>query len=181
MAELEFEQVDRFTAGTVGPPGGRVFYIQAVQGARVVTLKMEKQQVAALADSLDSMLSDLPVPDTGGEVDLDLIEPIVAEWVVGAIGVAFDEDTGRILLVAEPYLDPDDSAPAEDMLATDIDHPAVAGSAGISPDSVRLRLTLGQVAAFVSHARDIVAAGRQPCIFCGQPRDLDGHVCPRMN
>ena len=41
-----------FTAGTVGPPGKRVFYIQAQGDGVVVTLKCEKQQVGALADYL---------------------------------------------------------------------------------------------------------------------------------
>lgn len=176
MSDLEFEQVDRFTTGTVGTPGQRVFFIQAVDGGRVVTLKMEKQQIAALADSLDAMLSDLPTPESAGEIDLDLVEPIVAEWVVGAMGVAYDDDSNRILLVAEQFVDAQDSRSDNEAIP---DEPLAA--LGDGPESVRFRVTLGQAAAFVSHARDLVAAGRPPCIFCGQPRDPDGHACPRMN
>ena len=179
MADLEFDRVDRFTTGTVGPPGRRAFFIQAVEGARVVTLKMEKQQVTALADSLDGMLSDLPTTDTGAQIDLDLVEPIVAEWVVGAMGVAYDEDRDEILLVAEQVVD----AEAESLDAPPFDgEPSDAlEPADGSPESVRFRVSRPQAAAFVGHARDVVAAGRPPCIFCGQPRDPDGHRCPRMN
>ena len=52
-----------FTAGTVGPPGQRVFYFQARDGDTVVTLRCEKQQVAALAEYFAGLLDDLePTP-----------------------------------------------------------------------------------------------------------------------
>jgi uncharacterized repeat protein (TIGR03847 family) len=47
--------------------------------------------------------------------------------------------------------------------------------------SARFRLTRAQVAAFVTRARELVAAGRPPCPLCGGPLDPDGHVCPRTN
>jgi uncharacterized repeat protein (TIGR03847 family) len=47
--------------------------------------------------------------------------------------------------------------------------------------SLRLRLTRAQVAAYIDHARELVAAGRPPCRLCGQPIDAEGHVCPRLN
>ncbi len=43
---------DRLTVGTVGPVGSRLFLIQCRQGAILLTLKMEKQQVAAMAEYL---------------------------------------------------------------------------------------------------------------------------------
>lgn len=176
MSDLEFEQVDRFTTGTAGPPGRRTFFIQAVDGTRVVTLKMEKQQVAALADTLDGMLSDLPIDEGRGEIDLDLVQPIVAEWAVGAMGVAYDDESDRILLVAEQFVETQDNRSDDGALPDD-----TLDSAGDGPESVRFRVSLGQAAAFVAHAHDLVAAGRPPCVFCGQPRDPDGHACPRMN
>ena len=47
--------------------------------------------------------------------------------------------------------------------------------------SVKVRLSRAQVAAFVRHSRELVAAGRPPCRFCGLPVDPDGHpfcLCP---
>ena len=57
---FEIPDVDHFTAGTVGPPGQRVFYLQASSGTRVFTLRLEKTQVAALCRYFDELLADLP-------------------------------------------------------------------------------------------------------------------------
>ncbi|HYF46921.1 MAG TPA: DUF3090 family protein, partial [Acidimicrobiales bacterium] len=61
MSDFDLRQPDRFTTGAIGEPGSRVFYLQAVEGAEVVSLRLEKQQVAALAQYLQGILSDLPV------------------------------------------------------------------------------------------------------------------------
>lgn len=159
---FDFRSPDRFVAGTVGPPGRRAFYLQVGEGARVATLKLEKQQVEALADYLDGVLEDLPPaePDLGPGAALE--EPVVATWVVGPLGVAYDESDDRVVLVAEELRLDDEEA---------IDEPATA----------RLHLDRGQVAGFIAQARSLVAAGRPPCPLCGQPLDPEGHVCPRAN
>ena len=155
---------DLFTVGTVGEPGQRVFYLQARGDAAVVTLKVEKQQVAALAEYLAGILEDLPTVD---EDDLPgalgLVEPATPAWTVRALGVAWDEDADRVVLVAEELITEEEEA------------------AGVDGASARLRLTREQVAAFVAHARELVAAGRPPCPICGGPIDPEGHVCPRSN
>jgi len=85
---FDLPQVDRLTADAVGPPGQRVFYLQARRGAELVSLKLEKQQVAALAGYLTAMPAELPaVADagddaTGGEMDLE--EPVESAWTVGS-------------------------------------------------------------------------------------------------
>ncbi|MGH9075070.1 MAG: DUF3090 family protein, partial [Acidimicrobiales bacterium] len=43
---------DRFVVGTIGEPGQRLFLLQCRQGPVRLTLKIEKQQVAALAEYL---------------------------------------------------------------------------------------------------------------------------------
>jgi len=53
---------DWITVGTVGEPGRRVFYLQLAGAGTVVTLKVEKIQVAQLAELLTEILSDLPAP-----------------------------------------------------------------------------------------------------------------------
>src|SRR5205823_5338511 len=55
-ASFEIDSPVVFTAGTVGEPGHRVFYVQAQGDGQVVTLKLEKQQVGALADYLSGLL-----------------------------------------------------------------------------------------------------------------------------
>ncbi len=57
-----FRTPDRFIAGTVGQPGNRTFYLQAVQDKRVVSVLCEKQQVAMLAERVGALLRDLLAP-----------------------------------------------------------------------------------------------------------------------
>ena len=160
MTSYDLPAPDVFTAGTVGEPGQRVFYFQARDGETVVTLRCEKQQVAALAEYFDGLLNDLePTPYGIAAGDLRLSEPIAEIWTVGPIGVAYDEPDDRIVVVLEELTEEEESDGA----------------------SVRVRLTRAQVSAFVNHARALVAAGRPPCRFCGLPLDPDGHMCPRMN
>ncbi|MDH3752436.1 MAG: DUF3090 family protein [Acidimicrobiia bacterium] len=156
----ELDDVDRFTAGTIGPRGQRVFYIQARGDGSVVSLRLEKQQVIALADYLAGVLDDLPtdiepVPDA----DLELIEPVVAEWVVGNIGVAYAEVDDRIVLWTDELIEDDEQEPA----------------------TARFRISRSRVAAFIDRARELVAAGRPPCPYCGRPLDGDGSWCSCFN
>jgi uncharacterized repeat protein (TIGR03847 family) len=170
MTSFDLPSPDVFTAGTVGPPGSRVFYLQVREDHLVVTLKCEKQQVAALADYFDGLLEDLePAPYSVATGDLTLTEPAVEIWTVGAIGVAYDEPDDRIVVVLEELTD----AEVDPDLEADDLEPAGA--------SVKVRLSRAQVAAFVRHSRELVASGRPPCRFCGLPVDPDGHPCPRMN
>jgi uncharacterized repeat protein (TIGR03847 family) len=166
VSSYEFPEVDAFTPGTVGPTGQRVFYLQLRRGAEVVTLKAEKQQVAALADYLESVLRDLAPP--GAPVPreaLQLAEPAIAEWSIGTIGLAYDEEIDRMIVVVEELVEVD----------PDTDEPVREGG------SARVRLTREQVAGFIARARELVAAGRPECPICGQPMDPEGHVCPRSN
>jgi uncharacterized repeat protein (TIGR03847 family) len=52
-----------------------------------------------------------------------------------------------------------------------------------SPEAMVMRVSLTGAAAraFAKRAIAVVAAGRPPCPFCGNPLDADGHVCPRAN
>lgn len=159
---------DTFTTGTIGPPGQRVFYLQVRDEQLVVTLRCEKQQVAALAEYFDGLLEDLePAPYGVAAGDLALTEPAVEIWTVGSIGVAYDEPSDRIIVVLEELTD---AGPEEE---DDDDEDTGA--------SVKVRLSRAQVSAFVRHSREIVSSGRPPCRFCGLPIDPDGHPCPRMN
>lgn len=171
MTSFDLPSPEVFTAGAVGPPGQRVFYLQVRDDQLIVTLRCEKQQVAALAEYFDGLLDDLePAPYGVAGGDLGLSEPAVDIWTVGAIGVAYDEPSDRIVVVLEEMTDAD--------LEPDEPDPAEEGDSGAS---VRVRLSRSQVAAFVRHSRELVSAGRPPCRFCGLPVDPDGHPCPRMN
>ncbi|MEA2933330.1 MAG: hypothetical protein QOI56_2115 [Actinomycetota bacterium] len=156
-SSFDLGPVDRLTVGTVGVPGHRVFYLQAAAGAQVVSLRLEKTQVAALVAYLTALLSDLPAPGPLPD-QMDLVEPVVAEWVVGALGVTYDETADRILVLAEELVEEDEEGA-----------------------STRVLATREQVAALAAHGAQVVAAGRPPCQLCGQPLDPEGHVCVRLN
>jgi uncharacterized repeat protein (TIGR03847 family) len=164
-SSFEFPDLDALAPGAVGPPGQRIFYLQLRHATTVVSLRLEKEQVAALADYLDGMLADLTAPDPGPEPGpLDLVEPVVAEWVIGSLAVAYDDAADRVVVVAEELVRPDEEEPATD-----------------EPATARLQVTRAQANAFVERARVLVAAGRPPCRLCGRPLDPEGHMCPKTN
>ncbi len=59
----QFDPPDRFVAGTVGEPGQRTFFLQARTGVRLVSVALEKQQVAALAERIDALLDQVMSDD----------------------------------------------------------------------------------------------------------------------
>jgi len=159
-SSFEFDAPDHFTAGAVGPPGQRVFYLQARQARELVSLKSEKEQVRALADYLAQLLEKLPEVPAGAPADTTLLEPVEPAWIVAALGAGYDRDDDRFVLEARELQEEE----------TD-EEPAVA----------RFHVTRAQAAAFVERVRELVQAGRPICMLCHQPKDPDGHVCPRTN
>jgi uncharacterized repeat protein (TIGR03847 family) len=157
---FELETPDHFTVGAVGPPGQRVFYLQARQTGRLLTLKCEKEQVRALAEYLGGLLDKLPGGAGEPASDTALLEPLDPVWTIAALGVGYDQDGDRVVLETRELLEEE----AEE-------EPAVA----------RFHITRSQAAAFVERVRGLVAAGRPICPMCSQPKDPNGHVCPRSN
>src|SRR5262245_48460942 len=95
-AYFQFEEADSFTTGAVGEPGARTFFLQARQGRTRVAVKCEKQQVAAIAQYLRSVLHDLPpADDKPVAAALELIEPIEQVFVLGPIGLGYDRSSDR--------------------------------------------------------------------------------------
>lgn len=170
-----FERPRRFVAGTVGTPGQRTFYLQVAEGGRIVSVSLEKQQVAVLADRLEQLLDEV-VNRTGTalpatESDLEALEqPVDEEFRVSAMGLAWDGDAG--LVVIEAQAPTEDAAVAEQTLLEDVDE---------GPDALRVLIEPGRARAFVERARRVISAGRPPCPLCGLPLDQDGHVCQRHN
>ena len=160
--EIDWDDTDAFTAGAVGPEGRRIFFLQARRGNEVVSLKVEKQQVSGLAEFLDGLLEDLPeAPEPPGDpVEApEFLEPDEPAWVVGNLGVAYQQTTDRLVLTVQELLR-DDDVPAE----------------------ARFPLRREQVTAFVVRARELVAAGRPPCQWCGTPLETANEGwCPCAN
>lgn len=160
---FDLPEVDHCTVGAVGEPGQRVFYVQAGGQGQLVALRLEKQQVAAMAQYLRAALADLgELAESEVAAAGELIEPVIAEWVVGSLGVAYDDAAEQFVIAAEELVDENDP------------DAHVASHA-------RFHLSPAQVAGFVIRADEIVQAGRPPCPICGGPMDPDGHNCPRSN
>jgi uncharacterized repeat protein (TIGR03847 family) len=164
-----FQHVDLFTAATEGRPGQRVFYLQVRQAAEVVTVKCEKQQVEALGQYLARLLADLPKPEPLPDAEsLQAATPLLPEFVVGSISVAFNAEADRFVLEIEEAIAVDEEGEPE------------VGAAE-RQGAARFEIDRSQASAFASLATELVAAGRPPCRFCGNPLDPEGHMCPRMN
>lgn len=159
---FDLPEPDRVTVGAVGPPGQRTFYLQGRQGDRVVTLKVEKQQVAALGELLGELLADLPDPGPLPDPLPALEEPVLAEWVVGGVQLSFDAAIDRVVVLVEEATGP---ALAE----------GDEGAIG------RLALTRTQAATLIAAGEELVSAGRPACPLCGYPMDPAGHSCPKTN
>jgi len=186
---FELRNVDHFVADAVGPPGQRVFYLQAGQGDRYVTLRLEKQQVAALCEHLAAMMADLPDTEHTIGSTTALRQPVTEAWVVGAMGVAYEHDDDRILLVAEEMVFDSDDTPDDDDpdagpdIDLDTDFDDLFGESGIlgGPATARFHVPRSMVEAFVVHGLAVTSAGRPACELCGGPINPDGHICPRLN
>ena len=55
----EFIWPDRVVVGTLGLPGARTFYLQVRAGKQILSIVLEKQQSAMLADKIDEILDQL--------------------------------------------------------------------------------------------------------------------------
>ncbi|MCW2763546.1 MAG: hypothetical protein JWR85_3747 [Marmoricola sp.] len=178
-----FDPPERFVAGTVGPPGSRTFFLQARSGARVVSVSLEKQQVAALAERVDELLDEVMASDTatavvpavaplGLEDSQPLEQPIEEEFRAGTMTLSWDPDDQRIVIEVFPFTEAAVVTP--DQVDQDFEEP--------EPEEVFLvRIDAGHARAFVKRAAQVIDAGRPSCPFCGGPIDPDGHLCVRAN
>jgi uncharacterized repeat protein (TIGR03847 family) len=171
-----FRQPERFVAGTVGEPGDRSFYLQAIQEARTVSVLLEKQQVTVLAERITALLQEVArrfgsdAPAGAGDPDADpLAVPLEEEFRVGTMGLGWDADSRTIVV---------------ELLAVseeEVDESVVLDDTEEGPDAVRVFLTPSEARAFAERADRVINAGRKPCPLCGEPLDPAGHVCPRQN
>lgn len=173
----EFRDPTRFVVGTVGQPGERVFFVQATEAGRTISVRCEKQQAQILSERMGDLLdeiaakSDVPVPPAGDVVDdLEPLEmPVDAEFQVGTMGLGWDGEHSKIVV---ELLAMDPSATDESVVLSDAED---------APDALRVFLTPQRARQFVLRSERVVSAGRAPCPLCGEPIDTTGHLCVRLN
>jgi len=178
---------DRFVAGTVGEPGNRTFFLQARRGSSLVSVVLEKVQVAVLAERLTLLLAEVArlgvsVPEALAPADDDtapLDEPLVEAFRVGTMTLGWNGDSDEIVVEARARVEVDEDDDEED--DADDEELEIADDDPDGPDLVRVRLTPTRARAFAERALRVIAAGRPPCPLCGQPLDPTGHLCPRRN
>jgi uncharacterized repeat protein (TIGR03847 family) len=169
-----FDWPDRVVVGTVGEPGSRSFYLQARDGARVVSVALEKEQSALLAEKIDEILDELmsqegnpvtiPAATPIELVDNDPLEqPVEPEFRTGGMSLGWDPTTAQVVIEAYPLVETDEEDPDE--------------SAAEPSEMLLVRIPVGTARAFAKRTLEIVGAGRPICPFCGTPIDPAGHVC----
>ncbi len=173
MPVFEFDAPERFVAGTVGPPGQRVFFLQARDARRLISVSCEKEQLTVLADRLLELL-DERAGAAGSEAaaaayadDRPLDTPIEDEFRVNTLSLAWDP-AGPSVVIEASHDDSESEGETE------------AAGAAVT-DTLRVSMGPSQARAFAQRTKALISAGRPPCPFCGGPLDPQGHVCPRSN
>lgn len=162
----------RAVIGTVGLPGERTFYLQVDDPDGVLALRVEKQQVATLAEQILRAVQTLAeqgivIDHALPRDDAPLSMPVEEEFTVVSIGLFWNSDIQRMIM---EYHALSEAEPAD---FGDDDEDAA--------DTVRLFLTLAEAKAFADRALAVVSAGRPECPLCQMPLDPEGHICPRAN
>lgn len=165
---IELNPVSHLTVATIGEPGQRTFYLQGSKGKDIVSVVIEKFQAATLADSFEKLLTVLrrEHPDvqvalsTAANFDLRLREPVEALFRVGNMGLGYNEEVQKIVLVAYELVDEEEEE---------------------EPSAVSFWAAPEHILALIEHTRQLVKSGRPICGNCGQPIDPEGHWCAQRN
>jgi uncharacterized repeat protein (TIGR03847 family) len=167
--EIDIDPITHITADAIGKPGKRVFYLQAWQEDRVTTLLVEKVQIQTLSVGLEQFLNEINgrypnLVEATDQYDKDKMHiqpPVDPLFRVGELGLAYDADRDRVLLVTREVIaegqDPEESR------------------------SIRFWCTRSQILAMCRWGLEVVSHGRPTCTQCGEPMDPEGHFCPKKN
>jgi uncharacterized repeat protein (TIGR03847 family) len=168
--EIDVNPVFHITIDAIGKPGQRVFYIQGWQSdTQVITLILEKAQVQTLAMGIEQFLAEVQqkYPDLAeassdyDESKMKISPPVDPLYRVGELGLAYDADQDKLVLVAREIL-------------TEGTEPEESGL-------VRFWCSRSQMRALASWGLDVTNRGRPMCPQCGEPMDPEGHFCPKKN
>ena len=172
---IELNPVDFVTIGTIGPKGQRTFHLQAGQDNRLVSFTIEKEQAQALSAAIAELLDDIDEQDNRkteadfSALDMALREPIEPLFRISQMGLAYEPNDNKIILVAQEFVpqdesDIDDGDSIDDLADDEEDEIQKAynlfeGSDG-EPQVVRMWCTREQMRALSLHAMDTVKSGR---------------------
>lgn len=165
MAEsLELGPVVAVEAEAIGVPGQRRFRIRAMnqQGA-IGTIWLEKEQLNAVGDALETTLRDASYrhrPRLADDDDAPAVLPLGTGLEIQAaqLSLGLNRDTNQVVLAAADGQPGDD-----DLTAITCDF-----------DFYRAHLLREQITS-------VVSSGRPLCPLCTAPMEPTGHVCVRTN
>ncbi|MBI5353289.1 MAG: DUF3090 family protein [Chloroflexi bacterium] len=167
--EIDVDPCDHITVDAIGKPGQRVFYLQAYQEERTITVLVEKAQVQSLAIGVEQFLSQISqqypdMDEASGEYSeehMRIFPPVDPLFRAGEIGLAYDKDRDRVVVFTKELLtedqDPDSAA------------------------QIRFWASRTQVRKLARWGADVASRGRAICSQCGQPEEPEGHFCPKKN
>ncbi|MBG6181047.1 DUF3090 domain-containing protein [Arthrobacter sp. CAN_A1] len=176
----EFTWPDRVVVGTIGLPGARTFYLQVRAGTQIVSIALEKQQSAQLAEKIDEILDQLitlegnpfsiPASTPIELVDNEQLEPVEEQFRTGAMSLGWDPTTVQLVIEAYPIaeVEANEDGTIDDESLDQLEEAA---------EMLRVRIPVGTARAFAKRTREIVGAGRPTCPLCGEPVDPGGHSC----
>lgn len=167
--EIDVRPVTHITTDAIGPPGKRVFYLQAWQEDRTITLIVEKFQIQSLAVGYEQFIAeinerfpDLPEASSDYEEDkMHIHPPVDPLFRTGEISLGYDSEDDLVVLIAQE-LQSEESDPEEGSL-------------------VRFWCTRSQLRAMCHWGIEVAERGRPICPQCGQPEEPEGHFCPKKN
>ena len=167
--EIDLRSVTHITTDAIGKPGKRIFYIQAWENQRSITLIVEKIQIQSLAVGFEQFLEEVHqrFPDLKeaspdyNEEKMHIHPPVDPLFRIGELGLGYDADRDLVVLVAKEIASDDD----------EIEETRV----------VRYWCTRSQVRAMCHWGIDLASRGRPLCPQCGEPMDPAGHFCPKKN
>lgn len=167
--------------GTVGQPGERQFFLQVISAQATTCVAIEKTQAVALCERLRLMMRELRRNQLASLDELNVAMqhddsslefPITEDFKVGVIAISWDQERQRIQIEAQSVGDESITELLGEEEAILIED---------APDLLTFKLRIHQARSFCERTESVIAAGRQPCPFCGMPVDPAGHLCPRAN
>ncbi len=167
--EIDVDPCDHITADAIGSPGQRVFYLQAYQEERTITILIEKAQLQTLAIGVEQFLSQInqqnpDLEEASGdffEEHMRIHPPVDPLFRAGEIGLGYDKERDRVVIFTKELL-------------TEEDEPESAAQ-------IRFWATRTQIRKLARWGMDVTNRGRPVCVQCGQPMEPEGHFCPKKN
>lgn len=163
MADPEpFGPVIFVGAEAVGIPGQRRFRLKAMaEDGRSAMLWLEKEQLIALGDAIETVLNDEGIevpPWRPDDAEPEPVFPLKADidYRLGQLSMGVDRDRREIVVIGAPGNEGDGQA-------------------------ISISFAYERGAELRSLITTVVAAGRPPCPLCMGPMDPSGHVCPKRN